>query len=381
MKMAGDPVSARRVGLIVNPIAGMGGRVGLKGTDGPGTLQQALALGAVPEASAKTVRALEKLLPLKDDLVIVTCAGEMGENAACQLGFSVEIVYRPTSQPSTGEDTQAAAKALVAQGVDLLLFAGGDGTARDIFTSVGSEPVVLGIPAGVKVHSPVYANTPGQAGELAYLYLSDRITEVQEREVLDIDEEAVRQDVLQTSLYGYLKVPFDDRFVQCPKSPSAQTERSSQQAIAQDIVEQMEEGTCYIIGPGTTTRAIMEALDLPFTLLGVDGVLNRQILGLDVAEKDLLRWVEEYPCKLILTPTGGQGYLLGRGNQQISGRVVKQIGKDNVIIVATNQKLLELQGKPLLVDTGDPEADQVLAGYYRVKIGFSHEKMYRVVAG
>lgn len=400
----------KKVGLIVNPIAGMGGRVGLKGTDGSDTLRQALALGAAPEATAKTVRALEKLTPIKDELLIVTCAGAMGETAARQLGFALEIVYRPPvsagtdedakagtsangdarsgsaigdtkTVASTGEDTRAAAKAMADRNVDLLLFAGGDGTARDIYESVGNELLGLGIPAGVKIHSPVYANTPAQAGELALLYLTGRSTEVGEREVVDIDEDAVRRDVLQTALHGYLKVPLSATFMQNPKAPSPLSEQDAQLAIAEDVVDNMEQDTCYIIGPGTTTRAIMQTLGLPFTLLGVDAVMNRQVLGLDVSERDLLGYVEGYPCKLVLTPTGGQGYLLGRGNQQISGDVVKKVGKDNVIVIATGDKIQQLRRKPLLVDTGDSAADNMLAGYHRVKTGYWLETMHRIEAG
>lgn len=373
----------KRVGLIVNPIAGMGGRVGLKGTDGAEALQKALQLGAVPEARAKTVRALERLTTIINEVLIVTCAGDMGETAAQELGFATEIVYRPpggVSRGTSGGDTRAAAKAIMERDVELLLFAGGDGTARDIFEAVGGEQLVLGIPAGVKIHSPVYANTPGQAGELTLRYLTEGTT-VGEKEVVDIDEEAVRRDVLETALYGYLKVPLDETFLQNPKSPTAAGEAEAQLGIAEDVVESMEPDTCYIIGPGTTTRAIMQKLGLPFTLLGVDVVMNGEVLGLDVTERDLLKYTEQYPCKLILTPVGGQGYLLGRGNQQISGEVVKRIGKDNLIVVATGAKLAELRDRPLLVDTGDRDADQLLTGYHRVKTGYWFETAHRIAAG
>ncbi|MFS8524223.1 MAG: ATP-NAD kinase family protein [Limnochordales bacterium] len=282
---------------------------------------------------------------------------------------------------TTGQDTRAAARAIAGSGVELLLFAGGDGTARDIFEAVGTEQVVLGIPAGVKIHSPVYANSPAQAGELALRFLTEGGVPAGQREVVDIDEDFVRRDVLQTALYGYLTVPLDETHMQNPKAPTAVTEEAAQQGIAEDVVEGMEEGTCYIIGPGTTTRAIMQALGLPCTLLGVDVVLNRRVLALDVNERDLLEYTEKYPCKLIVTPVGGQGYLLGRGNQQISGRVVKRIGKENVIIVATPGKMAELRGRPLLVDTGDAEADAMLAGFHRVKIGYWLERAHKIAPG
>lgn len=377
----------QRVGLIVNPIAGMGGRVGLKGTDGAEVLQKALALGAVPEAGAKAARALERLLPIKDQLIIVTCAGAMGEAVAQQLGFATEVVYRPQGTrddgafSTTGQDTRAGARAIVESGVAILLFAGGDGTARDICAAVGEEQVVLGIPAGVKIHSPVYANSPAQAGELARRFLTEGSLPVGQREVMDIDEEAVRRDVLQTSLYGYLQVPLDETRLQNPKAPTEASEGAAQQGIAQDVVEGMEPGVCYIIGPGTTTRAIMQELGLPCTLLGVDVVKDRRVLALDVSERELLDVAEKYPCKLIVTPVGGQGYLLGRGNQQISGAVVKRIGKENLIVVATPGKLAALGGRPLLVDTGDPEADALLAGWHRVKIGYWLERAHRIEAG
>lgn len=401
----GDRTIVKKVGLIVNPIAGMGGRVGLKGTDGADALREALELGAVPEAPAKTVRALEKLVPIKAELLVVTAAGDMGETAAQQLGFATEVVYRPPATDdlsgpvgnattpaetsaddrsvpaTTGDDTRAAAKAIVGHGVELLLFAGGDGTARDMYEAVGDAQVVLGIPAGVKIHSPVYANTPGQAGELALQFLTGDNIAVGEKEVVDIDEDAVRRDVLQTALYGYLRVPLSEMFMQNPKAPTAVSEEAAQQGIAEDVVESMEPDTCYIIGPGTTTRAIMQELGLPFTLLGVDVVMNGEVLGLDVTERDLLRYTDLYRCKLILTPVGGQGYLLGRGNQQISGEVVKRIGKANLIVVATTGKMAELRNRPLLVDTGDPEADAMLAGYHRVKTGYWFETAHTIKAG
>lgn len=379
----------KRLGLIVNPIAGMGGRVGLKGTDGVDALEKAVKLGAIPEAKVKAMRALEKLLPVRDDVVIVTCAADMGEASASELGFATEIVYRPAASATsgdattmtTGADTQAAARAIAASGVDLLLFAGGDGTARDIYEAIGDGQLVLGIPAGVKIHSPVYANTPAQAGELALRYLTGASRATGEKEVMDIDEDAVRRDVLETSLYGYLRVPLDEAFLQNPKSPTAPDEAEAQRGIAEDVVESMEPDTCYIIGPGTTTRAILEELGLPFTLLGVDAVMNGELLGVDVTERDLLQLIEWYPCKLVLTPVGGQGYLLGRGNQQISGEVVKAIGKDNLIIVATAAKIRDLGDRPLLVDTGDPEADRLLSGYHRVKTGYRFETAHRIAAG
>ncbi len=368
----------KKIGLIVNPIAGMGGKVGLKGTDGTHILDKAIRLGAIPEAPAKTIKALEKLLPVRDRLLIVTCSGNMGQEEAENLGFQTKIVYKPKKTITDSNDTKLAAKKIKEEEVELLLFVGGDGTARDVYESVGNSQLVLGIPAGVKIHSPVYANTPEKAGELALLCVMGKNIAVREEEVVDIDEEAFRRDMVRTQLYGYLKVPVDKKFMQNKKAPTPLDEEATQKAIALDIVDHMEKEICYIIGPGTTTRAIMQALRLPYTLLGVDVVMNRKIMKKDASESDLLNYVNQYPSKLILTPTGGQGYLLGRGNQQISGDVIKKVGKENIIIVSTNSKIIELRGKPLLVYTGDKKVDEMLKGYYRVKVGYGMEVMYRV---
>ena len=196
----------KKLGLIVNPIAGMGGSVGLKGTDG--VLEKALELGAVPRAPIRARKALEELLQIKDDIEILTCSGSMGEDEISGLGFRVRIVHKQKGSKTYNSDTLAAAKAMLKEEVDLILFAGGDGTARDIYRAVEEKAVVVGIPAGVKIHSPVYAQNPSKAGELAKLYLTGKMTKIEEVEVLDIDEDAYRAGNVSVSLYGYLKIPF-----------------------------------------------------------------------------------------------------------------------------------------------------------------------------
>lgn len=367
----------RKIGLIINPIAGMGGKVGLKGTDGKDILKKAIDLGASAEAPRKAQKAMEKLLDLKDEIIVITCKGIMGEDIAKALGFETHIVYAPDHNTSS-VDTKEAANIILDEGVDLLLFVGGDGTARDIYQVVGAEQLVLGIPAGVKIHSPVYGNTPENSGNLALEYLTGKIKDVKEEEVVDIDEEAFRNDRMQTRLYGYLKVPIDKKFMQNKKAPTPLDEESSQRAIALDIIDNMEEDVYYIIGPGTSTRAIMETLKLSYTLLGVDIIKNKQLVDLDCSEEKILQHIKDNKTKLILTPTGGQGYLLGRGNQQISHRVLRKVGKENIIIIATDSKLINLRGQALLVYTGDEKLDQDLKGYYRVKVGYEMEKMYLV---
>jgi predicted polyphosphate/ATP-dependent NAD kinase len=366
----------KKLGLIINPIAGMGGSVGLKGTDG--VLEKALELGAVPRAPIRVQRALKELLGIKDQVIILTCSGSMGEDEASGLEFNIKVIYRQKTKRSADSDTRAAAKAMLEEGVDLILFAGGDGTAKDVYNAIGDRAVVVGIPAGVKIHSPVYAQNPSKAGELAKLYLTGKITKVEEAEVLDIDEDAYRAGSVSTSLYGYLKIPLAKRYVQNRKAGTPMSEKAEQNAISLDIIDNMAKDVYYIIGPGTTTRPVMENLGLPCTLLGMDVVMNKKLVVSDAAEKELLEITGENACKLVITPIGGQGYLFGRGNQQISPKVLKNIGKKNIIVVATKQKISELRSSPFLVDTGDDETDKMLMGYIRVITGYKEVMIYPV---
>lgn len=372
----------RKIGFIVNPIAGMGGRVGLKGTDG--VLEEAIRLGALPMAPAKAARALKSLAGLRDELVILTGSGELGERVALELGFDVQVVYEAAGAVTSQADTVALSKAVAAQGGELILFAGGDGTARNLVEAGIYETgiPVVGIPAGVKIHSPVFATHPEKAGELVVGVLtragSSAGAKWREAEVLDISEEDYRSGRVMTKLYGYLVVPSDRGRMQNKKAPSPQSEANAHREIALEIVAQMEDGTAYFVGPGTTTRAVLEALGQPHTLLGVDVVLNGKVICQDASEKDLLAIQSQHPCRLIVTPTGGQGFLLGRGNQQLSPEVLGGIGRENLMVIATQEKLAELKHQPLLVDTGDPEVDALLRGYVKVWTGFKTAVMVAV---
>jgi predicted polyphosphate/ATP-dependent NAD kinase len=367
----------KTIGLIINPIAGMGGRVGLKGTDGSEILNKAIELGAIKEAPSKAIKAMEKLLPIKDELNVLTSSNDMGENQCKYLGFQYEVVYN-SKDSSDYLDTLNAARIIEERGADLIIFVGGDGTARDIYKAVENRVIALGVPAGVKIHSPVYGSTPEFAGELALLYLTDGNLNLKEEEVIDIDEEAFRNNQVRTRLFGYLKIPYKKELLQNKKAPTPLGEEATQKAIALDIIDNMKEEVYYLIGPGTTTRAIMDELGLSNSLLGVDIIRNKEIIKLDCNENDMLRILDNNQGKLIITPTGGQGYLLGRGNQQISPRVITRIGKENLIIVSTNSKIIELKGNPLLVYTGNDNIDRNLTGYYRIKIGYGSEIVYRV---
>ena len=370
-------VGEKRLGLIVNPVAGLGGRVGLKGSDGSAIQKKALELGATPEALQRAIQALERVEP-GDGPEVITYPGEMGEDAARACGFAPTVIGSIAPGETTPEDTQRAAGEMLRLNVDLLLFAGGDGTARDICNAVGEGIPVLGIPAGVKIHSAVFATNPRSAGDLAVLYLRGSVSSLREAEVVDIDEEAFRQGSVAARLYGYLKIPFQRRLVQGLKAASSPGEQASLDAIACDVVGRMEDNCLYVIGPGTTTRAIASRLGLNKTLIGVDVICNGKLVAADVNESQLLRLLEGRKAKVIVTPIGGQGYIFGRGNQQISPSVIKKVGKQNVIVVSTADKIHSLRGRPFLVDTGDVTVDQMLSGYVRVVTGYNEQIIYKV---
>ncbi len=381
----------RTLGLIVNPVAGVGGRVGLKGSDGIEILRRALELGAARESPRRAQQALARLSGLAGEIDLVTCPGEMGADEAVAAGFTPRVLDSVIGAPwgaplpdgapaTTAEDTINAARAMRDIGVDLLLFAGGDGTARNIHDAIGTEIAALGIPAGVKIHSAVYATTPAAAGDLAGLFFRPqaRGVELREAEVMDIDEEAFRQDRVSARLYGYLRVPYRRNLLQSAKAGAGGSDAVALEGIASEVVNGIRPGRLYVIGPGTTTRGIMRILGLPNTLLGVDVVCERAVVASDVNEDDLLRLTAERAATVVVTAIGGQGHIFGRGNQQISPRVLRQVGLDNIVVVATNQKLLALEERPLLVDTGDEELDAELCGYRKVVTNLNESTIYPV---
>jgi predicted polyphosphate/ATP-dependent NAD kinase len=369
-----------RLGLIVNPIAGMGGAVGLKGTDSRETLHEALRRGAVPRAPERAWLALETFLQTAGDRVeLVAAADDMGEAVALRTGLRPALVIGGGGGETTAADTQDAAREMRAHNVDLLLFAGGDGTARDIFRAIGEEVPVIGIPAGVKMHSGVYAASPRAAGHLAARFLCERIA-VHPVEVMDIDEEAYCDGIVSARLFGYLAVPFDHELVQGVKIGRVNSDALALAGIAAELTERVRPGQVCVLGPGTTTRAIAQRFGLPKTLLGVDIIRDGQILAADVDETALRQAVAQHEAMLVVSPIGGQGHIFGRGNQQIGPEVLRRVGRAGVVIVATPEKLASLQGRPLRTDTGDAALDLALAGYVRVITGYRREAVYPVSA-
>jgi len=362
----------KRLGLIVNPIAGMGGKVGLKGTDGSEILERAIELGATPIAPRRAVEALRILrTSSKSSVQVVTCPQRMGEESAKEAGFRPEVIEGIPNQRTTSEDTKRAAKTLQARNVDLLLFVGGDGTARDIFDAIDRKIPCLGIPAGVKVYSAVFSTNPHSGGNLTAIYLDSEAT-LTDAEILDVDESDFREDRISVRLYGYLRVPFHATNLQSSKttSPLNEDEAFAQDSIAKFVEEELKDDWTYIIGPGSTTSALGRRLGFEKTMLGVDAIRRKTLIAKDLSEKGIMRLLNSGKASIIVTPIGGQGFIFGRGNPQISAGVIRRVGKDNIMVIATKHKIHSLRPKRLLVDTGDPELDRELSGYMKTITGY-----------
>jgi predicted polyphosphate/ATP-dependent NAD kinase len=352
----------------------MGGAIGLKGTDGKNILEKAVSLGAKPIATTRAEAFLAELAPLKQNTCFLVGAGDMGETEIKKQGFNYTVIGEKHSHTTTSEDAKNVAHNMVKAKVNLLVFCGADGTARDVLEAVGTKIPVLGVPTGVKMHSAVFANTPKAAAHAISSFLRDELP-VREAEVMDIDEQAFRNGHLSAELYGYMLSPYEPHLIQVNKlsSPITEDETRNQAAIAVYVIESMNPETLYIIGPGTTTRTIGDLLHQKKTLLGVDLFINKKIVKRDVNEKQILQALNDKPAKIIVTLIGGQGFIFGRGNQQISSKVIKQVGLDNIIVTATEGKVHTL--KNIKVDTVDPALDNLFkAQSFQVLIDYSRWK-------
>lgn len=349
----------------------MGGRVGLKGTDG--VLEWAIALGAKPVAPRRGVEFLRRLkeLEVASKVQIVTCLGSMGKSEVESAGLKAKLLSIPRKPETTARDTKEAVKIMIeGYRVDLLVFVGGDGTARDVLDAMkeaGIDAPVLGVPAGVKMYSGVFALNPEDAAEVVEAFLEGE-AETTEFEVMDADESAIRSDQFAVRLYGFMRGPFLPLHIQGSKQVSPQTidERENQKAIARCIVELMRPEATYILGPGTTVKRVAELLGVEKTLLGVDVYQKGKVIK-DVNEKGIFEAVKNWENTwIIVSPIGRQGILFGRGNQQISPEVIRRVAKKHIIVGATRSKIQGFEGGVLHVDTGDPEVDKLLKGYIKV---------------
>jgi predicted polyphosphate/ATP-dependent NAD kinase len=300
----------------------------------------------------------------------------MGADVLDAAGKSAySVVYQPGTQ-TTAADTRNACLACIGAGAIMIVFCGGDGTARDVFNAAGMQVPILGIPAGVKMYSSVFTIDPSAAGGVMEKAGS---LPARDAEILDVDEEEYRKGTLSTRLYGIARVPVLDDLVQQSKQVIEEREEErAKKEIARFMAEVLLADTTYILGAGTTTAGIAEQLGLDKTLLGVDIIRNGEIVRKDADEQALLAILDRDPdARIIVSPIGAQGFIFGRGTQQISAGVIRRVGVNNVIVVATPAKC---SATPLLhTDTGDPALDaafgetiQVVSGYriaQRKKIG------------
>lgn len=366
-----------KLGLIINPIAGIGGPAGLKGSDGESIQQEALRKGSQYRSNERTMTALG-VIPEREKVKILAAPGIMGADAARCLGFDVEIIGSITEK-TTDQDTERIALEM-REHVDLLIFSGGDGTARNIYNAVGDKVPVIGIPAGVKIHSAVYAVSPESAGEVIKAFLSQPL-DTKDAEVMDIDENCYRKGILKAQLYGYMKVPALKGRLQNPKAASHNSDEDVA-GICHEIRERIRkepDDTLFILGAGSTLRAIKKHLGFDGSLIGVDLYGKDHLIAEDLSEQELLRSIEGRHCKLIVTAIGGQGHIFGRGNQQLSPKVIRNVGIENIWVVATGSKIFSLPNQQLYVDTGDEKLDEQLRGYMKVINGWQETLVCRVL--
>lgn len=373
------------LGFVVNPIAGMGGRVGLKGTDG--VLDQALELGAEPVAPQRVHMFLKKLgsiiesRGIEEPIEWLTCAGNMGENHLKAVEATSEVVYSP-EEPTSAGDTTNACKKFLERGAGLIVFCGGDGTARDIWQTVDEKVPIIGIPSGVKMHSGVFGMNPEATAEIVAAFISGEL-DIAEGEILDLDEERYREGEWHIRLFGTAKTPHEPTYVQVSKvQVEAVGEDAIKEEIAESIVEEMEDDPdmLFILGSGSTVGAVSEELGIEFSLLGVDATVNKELIAKDVNESKLLELLDQYEkVRLVISPIGAQGFILGRGNLQLSPEVIRRIGIDNITIISPPAKLA--QTPVLRVDTGDKELDEMFYEKQYLRVVFRYKTMRLVKIG
>lgn len=363
------------VGILVNPIAGVGGTVALKGSDGESIQLEAASAGGKPRGGERLVRMLVSLGETAQQIRWSTWGGDMGARWMAQAKVPATLAGEP-AVPSKPQDTVRAAQVLRDSGIDLLLFAGGDGTARDVFNGIGDSVPVLGVPAGVKMHSGVFATTPSVAAEVLTLLIDGGLVSSILRDVRDIDEAALREGAVRSRFFGELKVPEVGGYVQHTKIGGRENEELAVEEIVADVAERLAaESRPVVLGPGSTLAAIKRRLGLAATLLGVDVWQSDKQIGRDVTAA----WLEKNVSSplLVLSFTRGQGFLLGRGNQQFSPQFLRGVEKESLWVVGTRNKLQSLEGRPLLLDTDDEVLDASFSGLIEIIAGYEDRLWYR----
>ena len=364
----------------------MGGRVGLKGTDG--VVDQALAVGATP-LSGDRARAFAEAFVLlsRDDpgLAVPWLAGggPMGEEALRRGGIPadrINVVHKPPPR-TTVEDTRLTVEGAIDRGAELIVFCGGDGTARDVAEAARDRIPIVGIPSGVKMYSSLFAVSPLASANVLAAFLRGELR-MGSAEILDLDEDAYRNGEWRIRLFATARSLLEPHLV---SSGKLMVEELSEESVRAELATHFSEvfaenpDTLFLLGPGSTIQGIASSLHIEKTLLGVDAVLNRTTIAKDLNEVKLLEVLDRHPkAKLVISPIGAQGFVLGRGNLQVSPAVLRRIGPQNVIVVATPGKLA---ATPVLrVDTGDQELDLEFRRreYVFVVVGYRTSKLHPI---
>lgn len=353
------------IGLVVNPVAGIGGEVGLGGSDGAGVQREASRLGGRPRSPERAARFVRELSRLAPGARILTGSGALGADAAPGAEAVAVVAGVGPDGATTAAATEGLARALSARGVELLVFVGGDGTARDVMRGIGADQLCLGVPAGVKMHSGVFAVTPEDAAAQAAEVIGGRGRPV-ERDVVDLDEEARRSGVLSTSIFGTMLVPRHERVQRGKRSPA---HGSGIDAVG--VAAELREGTAgltLVFGPGTTTARVAEQFGIAPTLLGFDaigpdGALRHALTG---AELESIADAGEFA--VVLSPIGGQGFVIGRGNHQLTAHVLERLERGKLVLVAEPAKLGELAGR-LRIDAPTAALNEKFRGTARILLG------------
>jgi len=371
-----------KIGFLVNPIAGMGGKVGLKGTDN--VLTKALAMGANPVSPVRGVEFLKRLdeLGTTDKTTLLTCPGIMGADEVRSAQLKAEILSMSIATETSAKDTKLAVKLMTKNNIDLIVFVGGDGTAKDILDALNGKTTtaILGVPSGVKMYSGVFATSALDAADVVQAFV-DGEAQIIDFEIVDADEEAIRSDRFSVRLYGFLKGPFVPMCLAGSKqiSPETVEEHENQMAVARFVTEEMKPKATYILGPGTTVKCIADILGVEKTLLGVDIYRGKKVTK-DVNEKTILSEIKNWNNTwIVLSPIGRQGMLVGRGNQQISPEILRRVGKEHLIVAATRSKIQGIEGGALRVDTGDAQVDEALKGYIKVAIDYREWRLMQIL--
>jgi predicted polyphosphate/ATP-dependent NAD kinase len=372
-----------KIGFVINPIAGMGGRVGLKGTDG--VLKKAIELGGKPVAKKRAQEMLTEYLTKfskNDDIKWFTCKGKMGSNVLEKVGIKkFNIVYVPRKKETSAEDTKKACEKFIESNVDLILFCGGDGTARDILEIVGNKIPILGIPSGVKMHSGAFGINTSATAKMLYEFLQKNLT-IGDIEIMDLDEDLYRKGEWNIRLFGIAKGIIEPTYIQVGKSFfESVSDDEVKDELTEHIIDEIEKNTdfLFLFGSGGTIDYIANKMNFKNTLLGIDAFYKKNIVGEDLNEKGILDLLKKYnKVKIILSPIGAQGFILGRGNLQLSPEVIKKIGLDNIIVISTPSKLANT---PVIrVDTGDKNLDKEFAEleFFMVVTGYHFSRVVRV---